>query len=330
VRKINVFYIPSPEKDRWIPGDRFIRPWIRKIIRGKPKTGGIEKVFLNLCESLRRCNINFCINPSVKEIKPEEVNILLGRGIESASIFKNKECFIAGIGFSTHPLEFPDFPDKYNVKAYLSHCGWINTIYAHTWGDICTTWPVGIDTEEWKPDSSIDKKNEFLIYHKIRWDIEAVEKKIFYPILNILDQRGIQYKVLRYGQYRESEYKSLLKESRNLLFICEHETQGIACNEALSCDIPVLAWDEGILRDPYYIRLGSGHIPCTSVPFFDERCGNTFQNMNDFETSLDAFLLKQKEGLLQPRNYILENISMEKSVERLFEIISEKYPNTNI
>src|SRR5690606_33749731 len=134
---------------------------------------------------------------------------------------------------------------------------------------ICKTWPVGIDTELWKPNNLDEKKYDFLVYHKIRWNIEAVENKIFYPIINILEQRNISYKIIYYGKYKETEYKKLVRECRSMIFLCDHETQGIACNEALSSGLPVLAWDEGIIRAPYNIQLGAGHIPCTSVPFFD-------------------------------------------------------------
>jgi hypothetical protein len=42
--RIIIYYWQAPEKDRFIFGDRWIRPLIRKLLRGK-KIGGIEKVF---------------------------------------------------------------------------------------------------------------------------------------------------------------------------------------------------------------------------------------------------------------------------------------------
>ena len=104
---LNILYVPTVEKDRWLYGDRYIRPLIRRLLRGKAPVGGIEKVYLTLIESLRRSNIPFKINPSKKERQEKDVNILLGRGIESLRALKPNEAFIAGIGFSTHPLEFP-------------------------------------------------------------------------------------------------------------------------------------------------------------------------------------------------------------------------------
>lgn len=317
---LNILYIVPKEKDRWITGDRYIRPTLRKILRGKPGIGGIEKVYLTLIESLKRSKIPFRINPKAKDRVDSDINIILGRGVESLRVLKENEPFIAGIGFSTHPLELPDIREKYNIKAYLSHCDWINTLYAEHWGEICTTWPAGIDTEKWKPTKH-NKTTDILVYNKIRWNIPAKEKELLHPILHKLNNDNISYEYIRYGDYKEDDYKIAVDKCRAMIFICEHETQGIACNEALASGLPVLAWDEHIIRDPYYIKLKSDHIPCTSVPFFNEHCGDTFKDINEFEMKFPLFFEKVKTGLYNPSEYVESNLSMEKSVDRLFEII---------
>jgi hypothetical protein len=317
---LNILYIEPKEKDRWISGDRFIRPIIRRIIRGKTPIGGIEKVFLSLTESLHRSKIPFRVNPTARERKSSDVNILLGRGIESIRALKPNEPFIAGIGFSSHPLEMPDIRDKFNIKAYLSHCEWINTLYAEHWGDICTTWPVGIDTNTWKPTLEA-KPVDLLIYNKIRWNIEEKEKELLHPILERLNKENISYKYIRYGKYKERVYKEALDTCKAMIFLCEHETQGIACNEAMSSGLPVFAWDEHVIRDPYYISLKSDHIPCTSVPFFNNQCGDTFKNIDEFNKKFKAFYDKVLSNHYTPAEYVNSNLSMEQSVSRLQEII---------
>jgi len=318
---LNILYVPTVEKDRWLYGDRYIRPLIRRLLRGKAPVGGIEKVYLTLIESLRRSNIPFKINPSKKERQEKDVNILLGRGIESLRALKPNEAFIAGIGFSTHPLEFPKLREQYNIKAYLSHSEWINTLYSEHWGDICTTWHVGIDTKEWVKNK--DKKNtEILIYNKIRWNIEEKEQELLHPIILRLQKENISYKYIRYGKYKESEYKEALSDCKAMIFLCEHETQGIACNEALSSGVPVFAWDEHIIRDPYYIKLKSNHIPCTSVPFFNKQCGETFKNIYEFHLKFSDFYNKAINNEYQPEKYVAEKLSMESSVARLLEVIN--------
>jgi hypothetical protein len=47
-----LYYTREPEKDRWIFGDRYIRPLVRRLLRGKPRPSGVDRVFINLCLGL--------------------------------------------------------------------------------------------------------------------------------------------------------------------------------------------------------------------------------------------------------------------------------------
>jgi hypothetical protein len=50
---------------------------------------------------------------------------------------------------------------------------------------------------------------------------------------------------VRYKFHDHYSYRRLLQRSRALVFLCEHETQAIAYQEALASNVPVLAWDNG-------------------------------------------------------------------------------------
>ena len=68
-----------------------------------------------------------------------------------------------------------------------------------------------------------------------------------------------------------------MPNARAMIFLCEHETQGIAYQQALSCGVPILAWDRGgHWQDPACFPPWSMGNPVTSVPYWDERCGRTF------------------------------------------------------
>ena len=47
-KRLIIYFKKIPAEDRWVKGDKYIRNIVRKIIRGKSKIGGVEKVFLNL------------------------------------------------------------------------------------------------------------------------------------------------------------------------------------------------------------------------------------------------------------------------------------------
>jgi hypothetical protein len=95
-----------------------------------------------------------------------------------------------------------------------------------------------------------------------------------------------------------------------MIFLCEHETQGIAYQEALASNVPVLALDEGILLDPMQKRFASPDLRVSSVPYFDATCGETFV-ADDFEVALDRFL--RKRHTYRPREYVLNCLSMQQA-----------------
>jgi hypothetical protein len=54
-------------------------------------------------------------------------------------------------------------------------------------------------------------------------------------------------------------------------------------------------------------------IPASSVPFFSAECGERFTDLAGFETALSRFL--ERLPSMQPRHYVIENLSMERSAE---------------
>lgn len=107
-----------------------------------------------------------------------------------------------------------------------------------------------------------------------------------------------------------------------MVFLCEHETQGIAYQQALSCGVPILAWDRGgFWQDPFYFPRKVKFAPVSSVPYWDDRCGIKFKNIADFYEKLQEFLDKLNGNIFSPRNYILENITLEKSAKTYLEYV---------
>jgi glycosyltransferase involved in cell wall biosynthesis len=321
---IHVYYIPSPEKDRWFYGDRFIRPLVRRIIRGKPIPGGNDRVFLNLIEGFKRINYPYTVNSEIKKRKHGDRILLLGRGSHSLTRIPHLP-FVAGIGVFTHPNEYPEFHLEYPILAYLSSSEWANDVYKPYFGDICKIWPSGIDTELYKPYSQKEKNNDFLIYDKLNFNHPAEINRILNPILKLLNEKGLTYEIIRYGSYKPDDYQKLIQRSKYYLFLSPHESQGLACQQAMACGLPVLAMDEGIIRDPYFIKMGSKDISVSSVPWFNSKCGRTFKSIDKFEETLDIFLKESKQDLYQPQDYIKKDFSLEASALKLIEIMNEAY-----
>lgn len=309
--RICLYYRNEPERDRWVPGDRFVRPFVRRIVRGKPRPGGVDKVFVNLCLGLDRLGISYAVNLPFKKLRDEDRVGVLGRGRYCLQGYDRPNPIVAGIGLMTHPSEWPTLCEDYPVVRYLQHSEWANDIYKPYYGDRCAIWPVGIDTEAWKP-AGATKDLDVLLYDKVMWDRSRYELELIQPIREALSRRNLQFAELRYGSYAEADFRTLLARSKAMIFLCEHESQGLAYQECLSSDVPILAWDQGRCLDPNRFQWGTPEIPATSVPYFDSRCGERFRRIEDFEPQLDLFLERLRLKDYKSRVYILENLTLEK------------------
>ena len=110
-----------------------------------------------------------------------------------------------------------------------------------------------------------------------------------------------------------------MKNSKFGIWIDAHESQGFALQEALSCNVPLLVWNISSMADEHNSNYPR-HFVATTTPYWDERCGEQFYNVNDFHAKLNLFLSKL-DGY-KPREYILENMSFEKCEETFIENVN--------
>lgn len=315
VPRLCLYYRVESERDRWLSGDRFIRPIVRRMLRGKPRPGGVDKVFINLRLGLDKLGIKYEVNLPFHKLHAEDRVGILGRGRNCLRGYNRPNPIVAGIGLMTHPSEWPTLCKDYPVVKYLQHSEWANKVYKPYFGDRCAIWPVGIDTEKWAPSGDERKITDFLVYDKIMWDYETNVAELKLPILQLLKAKKLTFEVIRYGNYNSGAFRQALHRCRAMIFLCEHESQGLAYQECLSSGVPILAWDQGWCLDPNRFKWGQPQIPATSVPFFDERCGRKFRDAKGFPQELTTFVEQLDAGVFKPRDYILEHLTLEKCAQ---------------
>lgn len=324
--RLCLYYKPLEETDRWVPGDKYIRPLVRRIIRGPKKIGGVDKVFINLCKGLDLLDIEYKINMKFKELRPDDRVGVLGRGRKCLNGYDKKNPIVAGIALMSHPSEWPTLLDDYPVAKYLQHSSWVSEVYKPYFGESVKIWPVGIDSSHWSPRNPLNEKEiDVLIYDKIMWNKQIVSPVFIDYMKSFLEKQKLTYRVITYGCYNSADFHQILNNSRSMIFLCEHESQGLAYQEALSCGIPILAWDQGICLDPTYTSNNTEIIPASSVPYFDDRCGMKFKSIDEFNSKFIAFWDFVKSGKFNPREYILENLTLEKCAKGFLEQFNDIY-----
>src|SRR5918912_1503345 len=164
--RLCLYYVPEPARDRWVPGDRYVRPLVRRVVRGAQRPGGLDKVFINLCLGLDKLNIEYKVNLPFKQLRRDDRVGVLGLGRTCLNGYHQSNSIVAGVGLMTHPSEWPTLCEDYPVVKYLQHSAWANNVYKPYFGSRCGIWPVGINTEEWLPAEPSGKSIDFLIYDK--------------------------------------------------------------------------------------------------------------------------------------------------------------------
>jgi glycosyltransferase involved in cell wall biosynthesis len=329
VKPLNIFY-KEPDRDRWFPFDRYPRKAIRRVVRGKTAPGGVMMIALELMKGLDRLGVPYRFNNfGYISRHPDELACIIGKPqLLDGRSWKNPVIF--GAGVFSHPSDYPDLLVKHpNIRKILVPGPWMKDLFAPFYGPAnVASWPAGIDTERWspaikKPFPAID----FLIYDKVRWERPKFEKALITPLRAILERHGFSMDYIRYGSYTPPELLRKLSNVRAALFLCEHETQGLACQQMLSTGTPLLAWDRGgYWQDPdYFPRVKVG--PVSSVPYWDERCGIKFTGIEAFESCLLQFMERLLTEKFSPRSYVMENLSLEVSAKKYLSIFEEVEKN---
>jgi hypothetical protein len=319
----NLFY-EEPDNDRWLPFDRFPRKLLRRLLRGPRCVWGQQRVFLNLCAGLDKLSVDYRINDyKYVQKHPDELACVIGKPCVLDKIAWRNPILFGAAGHS-HPCEDPNLLTRLPIKKVLVPGEWMRQMWMPYYGDVVAAWPVGIDTEYWTPFPAKQKQFDILLYDKVRWDHDHFEQTLIQPIRDELDNWRLSFIEIRYGFYREEDLFRSLQLCRGMIFLCEHETQGIAYQQTLASGVPILAWDRGgICRDPYLLGRGVNFGPVSSVPYWNVRCGIKFPDLASFHERFEEFWEGVQRGRFSPRNYILENLTLENCARRYVELAQQ-------
>ncbi len=281
-----------------------------RFIRRRQLRTGFYTAFLSLHRSLKLLGCDVRINDfAAARARPHYPIGLCGYpSVLTRVDLRNPVIF--GHGDIGYPEQARLIARQDRMRILIQPCEWARDYNIPYCGDKLRVWPVGVDVDSFSPSKAEDRDLDFLIYDKIRWHRSELVPSVLNTIVARLKADGRSVKTLRYGGHIQSEYYRDLKRAKALLFLCEHETQGIAYQEAMAAGVPVLAWDEGALVDTNLIPFANPELKVSSVPYFDQRCGMTFARAN-FDTVYAAFW--KQLASFRPREYMSERLSMQRA-----------------
>jgi len=175
--------------------------------------------------------------------------------------------------------------------------------------------PFGIDTDKIKPDESIEKVNDIIVYYKKR------HTNHLNSVISIIKELNLTYKIVYYGSYIMNDYHLLLKKSKLCIWIGCHESQGFAFQEALSIGIPILVYDVVDMKD----EVNKNNVSCylkyarpllsTSASYWNSLCGEKTMKPNEIKELLIKMLNNLQE--YKPREFIEKELSDSACFKRL-------------
>lgn len=175
-------------------------------------------------------------------------------------------------------------------------------------------WPTGIDTDHWI--SSVDKKiksSKCLLY------IKENDSSLIKEALNLIQDFGYEPISIRYGSYSENDLLNACNSVKFCITVTRTESQGFAYMQILSCDVPMFVFDKTVWDDQFPTVF-----PASSSPYFSKECGEKINRNELYENKkilFEHFIKNINEKKYQPRNFILNNFSLEKSTKNLMNIL---------
>jgi hypothetical protein len=116
-----------------------------------------------------------------------------------------------------------------------------------------------------------------------------------------------------YGKYKEEDMIHVARKSQFAIWISGTESQNIALLEVLSMGVPVYVWEQ--TEQSYGGQVMTG---LSNAPYFDSRCGIIHDGMGRFE----EFLTNVRAGKYAPRDYVVEQFSLEKRAQQYYDIVT--------
>ena len=267
---------------------------------------GPHKVVDNLIKSLEQEKINYAINE-----EKYEHNFLVQYDATAHEKHSRIEQDTTIIGpqvwlFDTYGQFLIEHQDYY--KKMIAPSQWVKDKFINKFNlpeNKISVWPVGIETFNNERDITYD----CLIYFKRR------EQKELDVVKQFLDRKNLTYKMVEYGGYGEDRFKNLVNQAKFCFLINGTESQGIAVQEIMSMGVPIIAWD---IKE--WLDQGEAYrVPATSIPYWDERCGEVFFNIDELDVTFSKFYATLDE--YDPKAFIKNNLSFECSVKTLLDIL---------
>ncbi len=276
-----------------------------------------------MCKS---CNIDFEYTNDIERIKRNDYEILYCiMNYINPDIVPNNIKIVYGPQFWVIPE--PPIVGGYRKElegrcVFNSLSKWVGDYYLELGKELIMPiayFPFAVDTNTFKELENIDDKPyDCLVYIKRR------SNALINNTLSLLNQMNLKYKIFKYGSYNQDDYLVSLSQTKFMLVLDAHESQGFALEEAMSCNVPLLVVDATSMydemdngNDATYTHLKPNKLLATSVPYWSDECGIRITDYIELHNSINRMLHSYQ--YYTPRRYIINTLSDKVCMKRILD-----------
>ena len=223
--------------------------------------------------------------------------------------------------------QFFVFPDDHNHPIhkhsyepgrffYNTLTSWNKTLHEKSAPNIGVkfiTCPFGVDVDSIRIVPPPSQRSKIMIYFKHR------HPDIGNKVINFLRSKNIDYDLIQYGSYNDADFKNKLQNTKFVIWVGSHESQGFAFQETLASNVPILLWDVRSMHDEYsngYPYRGySQPLLATTANVWSDECGIKIFNENELESAFNE--MNSKIERFSPRKVIETKVSLKGAYENL-------------
>ena len=259
----------------------------------------------SLVEGLKKIGAKFNYNPHSVTSLAESVVVLSGIATLRQAIDLKRAGYIkklvAGPNLVVFPSDARDLMCAPEVDLCITPNRLISDLYIDDCPELegrCTSWPAGVDTEFWKPDSGV-KDDKFILIYEKQHGSTVIGPVSSYA--SVVEDRGYRVEIVKYGQYLPHDYLALLQRASLMVAFSPSESQGIAWAEAWAVDVPLLVWYQD------YYTYGDKTFKTSPAPYLSKETGMFFSSLPEFESALSTW--ESNERVFRPRRWVVRSMS---------------------
>jgi len=266
---------------------------------------GPTKVVRNVMKGLDRLGYPYVVNRDVRSTRRLWV---ANESVPLQYLPRERPFTVAGPSIWVLPEDIRERID-WNRMVYVQPSLWTCRLWEFYGFSKCpmVIWPVGLDLDDYSPAVRGSVSRKVVIYHKDRDPQELP------ALIASLARRRLDAILIIYGRYRQEDFIEAVRSSAFVIWHGARESQGLALEEVLACNVPILVWDVPRLTDAhggYQFRPETDAVGVTAAPYFDKRCGIKVLRPDSIDDAIDEMIDRIDE--FAPRAFVNDNLSLER------------------